>query len=194
MDQRPINGRDRLPQSAFRRPRPAPTPRNRTLRPCDFTRDLLLESSHLTGARVGHTAKDEHLSGTRMDLIERDTELATLHALFAEALDGRGKVAVISGSVGSGKTALFRFFTDEATTPETRLLAATAIRAERKHPLGVVLNLFRDLAPAQFHEEEFRATAATRLTRQILDELCRTLLEYATHTPLIIGIDDVHHA
>ena len=47
-----------------------------------------------------------------MDLLERTAQLASLSALFRDAQSGHGRLALIGGDAGSGKTTLVRSFTD----------------------------------------------------------------------------------
>jgi Cdc6-like AAA superfamily ATPase len=46
-----------------------------------------------------------------MNLVERDEAIASLDGLLAAAVAGKGRVAVITGAVGTGKTALLTTFT-----------------------------------------------------------------------------------
>jgi len=129
-----------------------------------------------------------------MGLIERDAELTALRTLYAEVLEGHGQVAVISGSVAAGKSALLRAFAEQVAGIGAHVVLATATRADGKNPLGVVLDLVRELQPLSFSEEEARATAAPRPSQQTLDELCKVFLDRAEDGPLVIEVDDIHHA
>jgi hypothetical protein len=48
--------------------------------------------------------------GTGMPLLERESELADLDAALAMARAGQGRVALVSGSAGMGKTSVVRAF------------------------------------------------------------------------------------
>ncbi|MEU5367133.1 AAA family ATPase [Streptomyces sp. NPDC005925] len=77
-----------------------------------------------------------------MNLVERDEELAALHRAFDGAPHTQGSLVVLSGAVGTGKTALLRAWTD-SLGPGAVVLTATACRAERDLPLGVLEQLLR---------------------------------------------------
>ncbi|WAL99216.1 ATP-binding protein [Streptomyces sp. Je 1-369] len=77
-----------------------------------------------------------------VDLVERDEELAALQGAYEGDADTRGSVVVIGGAVGTGKTALLRAWT-ERVAPDALVLTATACRAERDLPLGVLEQLVR---------------------------------------------------
>ncbi|GLZ14343.1 transcriptional regulator [Actinomadura sp. NBRC 104425] len=146
-----------------------------------------------------------------MNLIERELELTTLRSLFAESLDGHGKVVVVGGTVASGKSALLHSLAEHAAAAGAVYLGATASHAEQRSPLGVVRQLFRgvELPPgredarrlldeqigtAAFAGGEFQPETTAQTTWPVLQELCRVLLGMAARTPLVIGLDDVHHA
>jgi predicted ATPase len=48
--------------------------------------------------------------GTALPLLERESELADLDAALAMARAGQGRVALVSGSAGMGKTSVVRAF------------------------------------------------------------------------------------
>jgi DNA-binding CsgD family transcriptional regulator len=129
-----------------------------------------------------------------MGLIERDAELTALRTLFAEVIEGHGQAAMISGSVAAGKSALLRAFAEQAAGVGAHVAMATATRTEGKNPLGVVMELVGDLQPLRFSEEAARATASPRPSQQTLDELCKVFLDRAEDGPLVVQVDDVHHA
>ncbi|NEA00336.1 ATP-binding protein, partial [Streptomyces sp. SID10116] len=75
-------------------------------------------------------------------LVERDAELAALRSAYEEEADTRGSLVVLGGAVGTGKTALLRAWT-ERVAPDALVLTATACRAERELPLGILEQLVR---------------------------------------------------
>ena len=86
---------------------------------------------------------------TTAPLVEREEELTRLAGLFAACGRG-GEVAVVSGAVGIGKTALLHAAAEHAAASGGLVLGATGVRAERTVPLGVIRELFRsiELPPA----------------------------------------------
>ncbi|MER7335065.1 MULTISPECIES: AAA family ATPase [unclassified Micromonospora] len=147
-----------------------------------------------------------------MELTERSCQLDLLERRLADLIATGGTptgrtVTVLTGPVGSGKTALLQTFARRAGDAGARVLGASASRAERTVPLEVVRQLVRaaslgpddrarvgrlldagSLAWADIdgadHEDTARSTAA----------IGGSLLELTTQGPLVITVDDVHHA
>src|SRR5688500_9977635 len=87
-------------------------------------------------------------------LLERETELERVAALLAGTHAGQGKVLVISGEAGIGKTSLL----DTARTEAGRdgglgVLSARGAELERDFPFGVARQLFEP-ALARLEESE----------------------------------------
>ena len=76
-------------------------------------------------------------------LLERDRELAALDRLIADAEDGRGRVALIEGPAGIGKSRLLA----EARTRAGAMtvLSARCGELERDFSFGAVRQLFENL-------------------------------------------------
>jgi DNA-binding CsgD family transcriptional regulator/tetratricopeptide (TPR) repeat protein len=70
-----------------------------------------------------------------MDLLERDGCLRGLNALLAEANDGQGRVALVSGEAGIGKTALIERFVHQRQG-RTRVVWGTCDPQFTPRPLG----------------------------------------------------------
>ncbi|WP_182885318.1 helix-turn-helix transcriptional regulator [Microbispora sp. H10885] len=145
-----------------------------------------------------------------MNLIERDEALTSLQEMLAAALTGKGKVAMLSGTVATGKSALLDAFAEQAVELGALPVAATASRMEQDLPLGVLGQLIEE-APL-VEEERVRALAlleegkqtamSSGLASETLDQvdaqiahaLCTVLLELSERYPLVIVVDDVHYA
>lgn len=151
-----------------------------------------------------------------MELTERSCLLSMLERRLtdlsrSEASPTNRTVAVLTGPVGSGKTTLLQTFARRACDSGARVLGASASRAERSVPLEVVRQLVRaaplsgagnpDLwarlgrlldagaltwadAENTDHEDTALATAA----------IGGALLEMTAQGPLVIAVDDIHHA
>ncbi|MFI7319555.1 AAA family ATPase [Streptomyces venezuelae] len=149
-------------------------------------------------------------------LVERDAELAALRSAYEETADSRGSLVVLGGAVGTGKTALLRAWT-ELVAPGALVLTATACRAERELPLGVLEQLVRGCSelPTATAERTLAwcdeaacatATATTPATASTvpaplrdtntpaLRGLCEALRALAAERPVLIAVDDAHHA
>lgn len=127
-------------------------------------------------------------------LIGRADHLAQLDRMLADCVSGNGRVALVSGPVGCGKTELLHIFAEIASKSGVRFWKATCSPAERLLPLGVVNQLL--------------PTTPDRLTRLVESGFTTLDPSVAEHAlllrdvgriltadyPLIIGVDDLQHA
>ncbi|MEU4773589.1 AAA family ATPase [Micromonospora sp. NPDC023644] len=151
-----------------------------------------------------------------MELIERSCQLSLLESRLTDlwrndASTTDRTVTVLTGPVGSGKTTLLQAFARRACGSGARVLGASASRAERTVPLEVVRQLVRAAplsgagSPDTLARLE-RLLDAGALTWTDADDTDReetalataaiggALLEMTTQGPLVIAVDDVHHA
>ncbi|SDC53015.1 helix-turn-helix transcriptional regulator [Actinokineospora iranica] len=148
-----------------------------------------------------------------MALIERHRELTTLTRLYADCVRARGRVALVSGGVASGKTALLAEFAEHMVADGAILLTATGARAEHAVPFGVVTQLAQSPALPRAVADHIsdllsgdgsaaiEATTATadpvaigRAGARVLDGVCAALLDLAKDRPVVIEVDDVQFA
>jgi DNA-binding CsgD family transcriptional regulator len=152
-------------------------------------------------------------------LIEREDELARLTELLTACTRGVGGLAVVSGAVGIGKTALLRALSEQAAGAGWWVLTATGVQSERAVSLGVVGELFRSVElPADTVErvtgllDEASAEARARADASVsapadapfetaglvgsraLHGLFAVLRELSAAAPVVLIVDDVHHA
>ncbi|MFD4628493.1 AAA family ATPase [Streptomyces sp. NPDC058284] len=73
-------------------------------------------------------------------LVERSRELAALQRAFDGPPDACGSLTLVTGAMGTGKTALLRAWTERLGS-DALVLTATACRAERDLPFGVLEQL-----------------------------------------------------
>ena len=83
--------------------------------------------------------------GERGPLLERQADVAVLHALLDASWRGEGRLAVIQGSAGIGKTRLLAETRAIAAGIGFRVLSARAGQLEREFAFGVVRQLFEPL-------------------------------------------------
>src|SRR3954452_4872843 len=88
------------------------------------------------------------------DLRERETELDALAADVHEVGAGRGRVVVVQGPGGIGKSRLLGAARERAGREGLRVLAALGAELEASLPFGVVRQLFE---PVVRDSEEARA-------------------------------------
>ncbi|HVG99737.1 MAG TPA: AAA family ATPase, partial [Miltoncostaeaceae bacterium] len=119
-----------------------------------------------------------------MLLLERDAALAQLDAALAEAAEGRGAVALVSGEAGIGKTSLVaRFAGDRAATARVLWGACDDLAVAR--PLGPFLEIATADAP---HLGEALREAGR------LDAFDAVLAELARERPTLCVVEDAHWA
>src|SRR3954454_22748500 len=78
-------------------------------------------------------------------LLEREDELAQLAALLEQSCAGSGRLALVEGPPGIGKTRLLESLRDRAVERGVAVLSARAWELEREFPFGIVRQLFEPL-------------------------------------------------
>src|SRR5437763_8888430 len=86
-------------------------------------------------------------------LLEREAELAALERLVSEAAAGEGRLALVEGSPGIGKTQLLAAARERAAAAGMRCLTARGCDMERAWSYGVVRQLYEP-AVARLAEAE----------------------------------------
>lgn len=131
-----------------------------------------------------------------MSLVQRNEEVAVLDELLADSLRERSRVAIIGGDVATGKSTLLCTLEEKARDRGAVFLGAIASPLETDLAAGVLEQLFRSPElPDSTVERAARLLNAHALPplewfRGMWDVL-RGLTE---HRPVVIGVDDVHHA
>ncbi|WP_344391198.1 LuxR family transcriptional regulator [Streptomyces vastus] len=112
---------------------------------------------------------------------QRTGELGRLTEILANCAAGSGRAALITGVPGVGKTRLLRAVCRVAEGEGAAVLDATATRAERDLPLGVVGQLLScaDLRPPD--------------PRDALAEVRRIVRRLAESATVVVAVDDVRH-
>src|SRR5215471_6710976 len=82
------------------------------------------------------------------ELLEREAELGVLGTLVAQAAGGDGRVGLIEGPPGIGKTRLVAAARRLAAEAGMRCLSARGSPMERAYPFGVVHQLFDPMLAA----------------------------------------------
>ncbi|MET9258341.1 AAA family ATPase [Streptomyces sp. NPDC003717] len=130
--------------------------------------------------------------------MERTEELAALRDAFEGSAHTRGSVVVLSGAVATGKSALLQAWGEQLCDIGALLLTASACRAERELPLGVLEQLLRSPGLPTASAERALAHLAAQdgpvLTAPALRGLCDVLRGLAEERPVVVAVDDAHHA
>lgn len=126
-----------------------------------------------------------------MALVQRCKQLAALDELFDYCQASGPAVAVISGHVGSGKTAMLQTVEEKVARSGATYLSASCSPTERMLPFGVLDQLLGGhglRTPDSVGEQIAEVSSAVR--NEVRDSISRL----AENRPLVIGIDDSHHA
>lgn len=150
----------------------------------------------------------------RPDLIERAEELHLLRRITTDAVRGKGSVGLVVGPVASGKSVLLCALGEHAAEAGATVLRATGAQAEHRTPLSIVGQLLQQ-APldadrlrqtqhllataaeaATAHPAGIapQATGAHQLPADLVQALCAVLFDLSRTVPLLICVDDAHHA
>jgi class 3 adenylate cyclase/DNA-binding CsgD family transcriptional regulator/tetratricopeptide (TPR) repeat protein len=144
-------------------------------------------------------------------LLEREAELAALHAVVDAASTGLGRVVAIEGRAGMGKTRLVAEARSLADAAGFEVLVARSADLEQEFAYGVVRQLFepflaslqaeeRDdalsgtaaLAERLFGDEELTGDASGDVSYAVLHGLYWLAANIAARRPAAIVIDDLH--
>jgi len=119
-----------------------------------------------------------------MDLLERVRPLEELRRLLLEAASGAGRLVLVGGEAGVGKTALVRQFT-RALPGKVRALWGGCDPLSLPRPLGPLVDVAAALGPA------FERMLEAEVPRARLFAAVRDALQAATH---ILVFEDAHWA
>ena len=119
-------------------------------------------------------------------LLERQTQLQQLDALLADARQGRGRVAALSGEAGAGKTALVEAFVDHLGQGVT-LLRSACEDLSIPDPLGPLYDLAREAQWALPRAIDARQGQRLPLFSEALDV-------FESKGPSLLIIEDLHWA
>lgn len=139
-----------------------------------------------------------------MPMIERGEELKRLRAGFAAAeREQCGRVVLLEGPSGTGKTTLVNAVGEHAERRGATVLTASASRVEQSMPWGVLTQLLDGAttagAPVRRLDRMLTEVVSPReddaiSAASVRQPLCGPLLELAGERPLVVCVDDVHHA
>ncbi|WAP56094.1 helix-turn-helix transcriptional regulator [Streptomyces sp. S465] len=133
------------------------------------------------------------------NLFECENHLSALRDMLRGATQGRGRLALVSGAVASGKTTLLNTFAEHAIDQGALLLEAAGSRAESDLPFGILRKIFDNAAmPADVRSEAIalldgnapESTAAGRM--HVMSQITSVLLRMVDDRTLVVLVDDVH--
>ena len=149
-----------------------------------------------------------------VQLLEREAELAALEAMLAAAQSGDGRLVVVEGSAGIGKTRLLAEARALAQAAEFEVLSARGGELEGEFAFGIVRQLFEaplaaatpklraellagaaELSASLFASAPTTASGeATESSFAILHGLYWLTANFATRAPRLLVVDDLHWA
>ena len=142
-------------------------------------------------------AVTEQALPVRLDLLERDTELATVESRAV----GSGRLLAIEGPPGIGKTALIAEAKGRAQAAGAQVLSARGSELERSFSYGVVRQLFESfLASLPAGEQAELLSGPAELAAPLFDPaqigalLSEAALREASHVEERYGGDEKHEA
>jgi DNA-binding CsgD family transcriptional regulator len=140
-------------------------------------------------------------------LLDRERELAALDAMVADAAEGRGRLVVVEGPAGIGKSGLLADLRGSAGR-RLRVLAARSSELEREFGFGVVRQLFEGAvaedpahalagaaapaAPLFAAGGDGRGDGEAAASFAALHGLYWLTLNLAAERPLLLAVDDLH--
>ena len=170
-----------------------------------------LELDDLPGTAFSEPAPARVDGRQSAPLLERDADLAALRALVDAARDGNGRLAVIEGSAGIGKTRLLAEARAMGAGMGLRVLAARGGELEREFAFGIVRQLFEPLlatatveeraellagaaglAGPLFDESRLDEASAGDVSFSILHGLYWLAANAALRCPTLVMVDDLH--
>ncbi|MFC0111214.1 AAA family ATPase [Kibdelosporangium aridum] len=143
------------------------------------------------------------LGGRRVSLVERNNVILELTKLLGETARGSGKIALITGGIATGKTALVRAFEERAVQSGVTVLRASGAASEQMLRFGLVEQFCRGasippelsallaglIAPAATPARAGRP-GGWPVETQVAHSVCVRLLELTHERPLLITVDD----
>jgi DNA-binding NarL/FixJ family response regulator len=132
-------------------------------------------------------------------LVGRAQEQAILRDDLAAAVGGRGRLVLLGGEAGIGKTALAEDLVRDASRRGIRVLIGHCYDLTNAPPYGPWLDLVADYQPASGLPSPPVAFAAGRLERvtdqaALFSDVRRFVADLAAATPAIVLLEDLHWA
>src|ERR1700733_9886569 len=175
---------------------------------CRATADDPRPSQNVTGSPPGQSkiAPGMEPAGVPVGLIERDEDLRTLEGLLERARLGNGRLALVEGPAGIGKTSLLDGCVERADRLGLAVLRARGDEGAMESPFSAVRELLWPAVSsggatvlagaAQFAAPVFEVVAEGGETRDrvgpVLHGLYWLVANLAERRPLLLVLDDAH--
>ena len=119
------------------------------------------------------------------ELLERNAELSSLEACLEAVGGSAGRLALVYGEAGVGKTALLRHFCAQLP-PQVRALSAACDALSTPRPLGPLLDVAR-VTGGELRERVERSASPPDVAVALIEELGSTV-------PTVLVLEDLHWA
>ena len=127
----------------------------------------------------------EHRAVVVQELLERDDNLRALREALGETIGANGRLVLVAGEAGVGKTALLRSFCSEAAAP-ARVLWGACDSLFTPRALGPLLDIAR-VTGGDFERLVHEGARPHEVLAALVAEL-------ESHQPTILVLEDVHWA
>src|SRR5688500_9036132 len=121
-----------------------------------------------------------------MQILEREPFLDELQSLLDRSATGGGRLVMLGGEAGVGKTSLIRQFRDQSSGA-ARVLIGACDALSTPRPLGPIEDIASD-AGAELARLLRESARRDEIFRAVLDELNRSAV------PTLLVLEDVHWA
>ena len=137
------------------------------------------------------------------ELVEREKAVSALEAALRRSSEGRVRLVLVEGAIGTGKSALVWRFLEKAESKGVSTFGVQIHPDENSLTVDILDRMFRNAAvPSLFRTAVGRRLLALRedigqvdssaLVMQLC-ELAADLVDLAESVPVLLVIDDVHH-
>ncbi len=133
-------------------------------------------------------------AGGLVILSRRSSELLLFDQVHEASTRGSGAVLLVSGPVGTGKTALLQAMSARAAREGSWCFEVTGSARERELPYGVVDRLIQSMCGAGMADPFPGGLDSGEDFFVLMDRVAAAVRDFACGRTLLIGIDDVHFA
>ncbi|MEU8825813.1 AAA family ATPase [Streptomyces sp. NPDC048636] len=145
----------------------------------------------------------QHIDDAIDELVERERAASALDAALHRSSEGRVRIVLVEGAIGTGKSALVWRFLEKAESADVLAFGVHIHPDERSLTVDTLDRMFRNVAvPSLFRTAVGRRLLALRegigqaddsaLVTQLCD-LAGDLVDLAESVPVLLVIDDIHH-
>lgn len=156
-----------------------------------------IESRYGRGYRfmceVKQTADEASAALPQTRLVGRSQELQQLQSAMERARIGRGRLLLLTGEAGIGKTCLAECLHEEAAQQNRALVLWARCQPDVRTPLWAVRQLMRGLREHGASAPDFAADSDT-IDHGTLDAFAQALLQASQRRPLLLIVDDMQWA